>query len=243
MSRAAPSDTYQRVEASIGHAFRDRELLATSLTHISAVASDRRGKSYQRLEFLGDRVLGLVISSMLYDAFPSAEEGEMSRRLAGLVRRETCAEIAREWKLGDALRLGDSEAKSGGRTKAAILSDVCEAVIGAVYVDAGFAAADAVVRTAWKSRMYSPDRPLWDPKTLLQEWAQGLGKPTPVYIETARHGPAHRPEFTVRVSVDGVGEAEGTGTSKRLAEQAAASAFSERYEIAGAAPGSGHLAA
>ncbi len=113
MSRAAPPEDLDAVEAAIGHRFANRGLLATALTHISAVASERRTKSYQRLEFLGDRVLGLVVSSMLYESFPAADEGEMSRRLAGLVRRETCADVGNDWNLGPAIRLGEGEAKRG----------------------------------------------------------------------------------------------------------------------------------
>ena len=122
------------------------------------------------------------------------------------MRRETCAEVGNDWKLGQAIRLGESEAKGGGRSKSAIVSDVCEAVIGAVYLDGGYAAASEVVRGAWTARMQSPARPLQDSKTMLQEWAQGLGKPTPAYRETARSGPAHRPEFTVVVDVEGMGQ-------------------------------------
>jgi ribonuclease III len=217
------------VEARVGHAFTDQALLTQALTHISAVGAERsRITSYQRLEFLGDRVLGLVVSDMLYRAFPGAEEGEMSRRLAALVRRETCADVAREWQVGPAMILGEGEANAGGREKPAILSDVCEALIGAVFLDGGFADASAVVETAWAERMRQPTRPLQDPKTALQEWAQGHGRPTPLYRETARSGPAHAPVFTLSVSIDGFAAASGSGSSKRNAEQAAAEAFLQR---------------
>lgn len=242
MSSAATA-SLDAVEASVGHAFKDRKLLVQALSHLSAVNGEQRISSYQRLEFLGDRVLGLAVSSMLYEAFPTANEGEMSRRLAALVRRETCADVAREWDLAPALRLGDSEAKSGGRTKPAILSDVCEAVIGAIYLDAGYGVVSAVIRTAWTSRMIEPARPLQDPKTALQEWAQSLGKLTPVYRETGRRGPAHRPEFTIAVDVEGVGVAEGTGSSKRLAEQAAAEAFMTDHAVRPGTPHPGPIAA
>lgn len=226
MSRAA---ALAAVEARLGHAFTDRGLLAQALTHISALPSDRsRIGSYQRLEFLGDRVLGLVVSAMLYEAFPNAEEGEMSRRLAALVRRETCAEVAREWEVGPALILGDSEAGAGGRAKPAILSDACEALIGAVFLEGGFGQAEAIVRGAWTERMRQPTRPLQDPKTALQEWAQGRGRPTPAYRETERKGPAHAPVFTLSVTVEGCAPAQGSGTSKRAAEQAAAETFLKR---------------
>ena len=226
MSRAA---ALAAVEARLGHVFVDRALLAQALTHISALPGDRsRIGSYQRLEFLGDRVLGLVVSAMLYEAFPNAEEGEMSRRLAALVRRETCAEVAREWEVGPALNFGEGEAGAGGREKPAILSDVCEALIGAVFIEAGFGQAEAIVRGAWTGRMRQPTRPLQDPKTALQEWAQGRGRPTPSYRETGRTGPAHAPVFTLSVTVEGCAPAQGSGTSKRAAEQAAAETFLKR---------------
>ena len=232
MSRSRDAVALDDVEAQLGHRFGDRMLLRQGLTHISALAADKsRVTSYQRLEFLGDRVLGLVVSAMLFEAFPEAEEGELSRRLAALVRRETCAEVGIEWGLGAAILLGDSEVASGGREKPAILSDVCEAMVGAVFLDGGYAAADGLVRRVWTSRMLEPTRPLRDPKTALQEWAQALGKSTPTYRETSRSGPAHAPEFTVAVCVDGHDRAEGNGSSKRTAEQAAAQAFLTRQGL------------
>ena len=156
--------------------------------------------SYQRLEFLGDHVLGLIISDMLFRAFPKADEGELSRRLADLVRREACADVARAIELGAALRLGASEANAGGRMRTAILADVCEALVGAVYLDGGYDAAAKLVERLWGERMRAPVRPLRDPKTILQEWAQARGLPTPTYREVERTGPHHDPEF--RVAVD-----------------------------------------
>ena len=171
-------------------------------SHISALKGARnRAGSYQRLEFLGDHVLGLVISDMLFRAFPKADEGELSRRLADLVRKETCAEIARAIDLGAAIRLGSSEANAGGRTRPAILADVCEALIGAVYLDGGFHAAEALVGRLWEARMRTTAQPLRDPKTVLQEWAQARGLPTPAYREVARSGPDHDPEFRVAVQL------------------------------------------
>jgi ribonuclease III len=228
----AEQGSLTELEERVGHRFGDHALLTQALTHISRLASERRRVgSYQRLEFLGDRVLGLAVSAMLYAEFPEAEEGEMSRRLAALVRRETCAEVAVDWGVGPFVRLGGGEANTGGRKKAAILSDVCEAIIGAVFVDAGFEAAQAVIRAAWRTRMLEPSRPLQDPKTALQEWAQSLGKPAPVYRQTARTGPDHAPQFTVSVAVDGYDEVPGQGSSKRFAEQAAADAFLTSHEL------------
>ena len=229
MSRHAGRADKSGLEASLGHRFATPDLLGRALTHISGVAgASARAGSYQRLEFLGDRVLGLAVSAMLYAEFPHATEGELSRRLADLVRRESCAEVAAFWDVGPYLRLGPGEVQSGGRGRQAILADVCEALIGAVFLDAGFDAAAALVRRAWEPRMLSPRRALQDSKTALQEWAQAQGKPTPVYSETDRSGPAHAPRFVVTVSVEGCVPADGVGTSKRLAEQDAAEGFMRR---------------
>lgn len=221
-----------QLEATIGYTFRDPALLEQALTHISALkGAQGRAASYQRLEFLGDHVLGLAVSDMLFRAFPKADEGELSRRLADLVRRETCADVARVIDVGAALRLGASEAGSGGRMRVAILADVCEAVIGAVYLDGGFKAASAFVERFWSERMRKPARPLRDPKTILQEWAQARGLPTPSYREIERTGPHHDPEFRVSVALPDREPAEGRGRSKRAAEQAAASAMLAREGV------------
>jgi ribonuclease-3 len=217
------------LEARIGHVFADRNLIAAALTHVSA-ATGSKHETYQRLEFLGDRVLGLAVSGMLYEAFPEAGEGELSRRLAGLVRKESCAEVALGWGVDSCVRLGEIEQQI--RTpNMAILGDVCESIIGAVFLDAGYEAAKAVVIAAFGERMHAPGRPLRDPKTALQEWAQARGLPTPLYRETARSGPDHAPEFTISVEVAGYRNAEAKGLAKRLAEQAAAAAFIARESI------------
>ncbi|MEZ5785981.1 MAG: ribonuclease III [Xanthobacteraceae bacterium] len=216
------------IETRIGYTFADAALLEHALTHISALSGKTREASYQRLEFLGDHVLGLVVSDMLYRAFPKADEGELSRRLADLVRKETCAEIARAIDLGPAIKLGVSEANAGGRRRVAILADVCEAVVGAVFVDGGYEAAAALIERLWGERMRTLVRPLRDSKTILQEWAQGHGLPTPVYREVERRGPHHDPEFRVIVELPDLQPAEGLGRSKRAAEQAAASALLTR---------------
>jgi ribonuclease-3 len=220
------------LEERIGYRFKDTALFDSALSHISALKGARnRAGSYQRLEFLGDHVLGLVISDMLYRAFPRADEGELSRRLADLVRKETCADIARSIDLGAAIRLGASEANAGGRTRPAILADVCEALIGAAYLDGGFAAAEALIGRLWEARMRTTAQPLRDPKTVLQEWAQARGLPTPVYREIARSGPDHDPEFRVAVQLPKLAPAEGSGRSKRAAEQAAAAAMMTREGV------------
>jgi len=219
-------------EERIGYRFRDAALLEQALTHISALTGARnRAGSYQRLEFLGDHVLGLVISDMLFRAFPKADEGEMSRRLADLVRKEACADVGRAIDLGAAIRLGASEANAGGRNRIAILADVCEALIGAVFVDGGYPAAAAMIERLWSERMRTPARPLRDSKTMLQEWAQARGLPTPAYREVERKGPDHDPEFRVTVELPDFAPAEGLGRSKRAAEQAAAAAMLTRAGV------------
>ena len=164
------------LEASLGHTFRDRAALVTALTHIGAAPS--RPESYQRLEFLGDRVLGLAIADMLYAAFPESDEGDLSRRLADLVRRESCAEVAHEWGVAPHIRLAPGE-RASATLRQAILGDVCEAIIGAVYLDAGFEPAAALVQRAFAARMQAPRR-LRDAKTTLQEWAQAKGLAVPL---------------------------------------------------------------
>lgn len=215
----------------IGHSFSNGKLLERALTHSSAVAGANKASSYQRLEFLGDRVLGLAVADMLLRQFPDATEGELSRRLAVLVRAETCAAVARAIGLDAAIQVG-----KGGRTRArltpTILGDVCEAVIGAVYLDAGYPIAAAMVERLWQEHMLDPPRPLRDPKTVLQEWAQGRGLPTPVYVELARSGPHHDPEFRIAVELPELAAAEGVGRSKRAAEQAAAAAMLAREGVA-----------
>jgi ribonuclease III len=220
------------LEDRIGYHFTDSLKLEIALTHISALKGARnRAGSYQRLEFLGDHVLGLVISDMLYRTFPKADEGELSRRLADLVRKETCTEIALSIDLGAAIRVGSSEQNAGARSRPAILADVCEAVIGAVYLDGGYKAAEGVVERLWQVRLSATAQPLRDPKTVLQEWAQARGLPTPAYREIARSGPDHSPEFRVAVQLPAFAPAEGLGRSKRAAEQAAAAAMLAREGV------------
>ncbi len=220
------------LENRIGYRFADTALLTCALTHISALKGPRnRTGSYQRLEFLGDHVLGLVISDMLFRSFPKADEGELSRRLADLVRKETCAEIAGTIELGAAIKLGSSEVNAGARKRPAILADVCEALIGAVYLDGGYEAAAALVERLWQARMRATAQPLRDPKTVLQEWAQARGLPTPAYSEVARSGPDHSPVFRVAVQLPHFAPAEGSGRSKRAAEQAAAAAMLSREGV------------
>ena len=219
-------------EERIGYRFKNPALLEQALSHISALSGARnRAGSYQRLEFLGDHVLGLIVSDMLFGAFPRADEGELSRRLADLVRKEACADVARSIALGSVIRLGASEDNAGGRNRTAILADVCEALVGAVFLDGGYPAASSLIERLWEERMRTPVRPLRDAKTILQEWAQGRGLPTPSYREVERRGPDHDPEFRVTVELPNRAPAEGLGRSKRAAEQAAAAAMLMREGV------------
>jgi ribonuclease-3 len=204
----------------LGYRFEKPELLDEALTHVSAPQAS--GQSYQRLEFLGDRVLGLAIAELLYKTFPGAPEGELSRRLAELVRRESCAEIAIAWDVGPHLKLGAGEAHSGERRNQTILADVCEAIIGAVFLDGGYEASRDLVERSFQPLLEAPRRPLRDPKSALQEWAQGRGLPPPTYSIAEQTGPDHAPKFRVMVKVKGSESEFGLGASKRIAEQAAA---------------------
>ncbi len=220
------------LESRIGYRFIEADMLESALTHISALKGARnRASSYQRLEFLGDHVLGLVISDMLYRTFPKADEGELSRRLADLVRKETCAEVARAIDLGAAIRVGASEANAGARSRPAILADVCEDLIVAVYLAGGYKAAEGLVERLWEVRLRATAQPLRDPKTVLQEWAQARGLSTPVYREVARSGPDHNPEFRVAVQLPTFGPTAGVARAKRAAEQAAAAAMLARAGV------------
>lgn len=231
MSRARPD--LAQLEARLGFQFGSkRALLETALTHMSVPGADiERTRTYQRLEFLGDRVLGLCVSDMIYGAYPFAEEGELSKRLADLVRKDSCADVAQAWDVGPFLKLGASETAHGGRRNRAILADACEAIIGAVYLAGGLEAAKGLVERAFGTRLTTPMRPAVDAKTALQEWAQGRGFPTPTYLELDRAGPDHAPVFRIGAHVAGLGQAEGEGRSKRLAEQAAAEIFLRREGV------------
>lgn len=230
MARAKSSDIV--LESVLGYRFKDRALLDRALTHISALpGTPSDGPHYQRLEFLGDRVLGLVVADMLYRNFPQESEGELSRRLGALVRRETCAAVAREWEVASHLRVGMAEKRSGLRNREAILADVCEALIAAVWMDGGIDAARDVIEKAFAPRMDAAPHAVRDGKSMLQEWALGRGLKTPSYAAIGRTGPDHKPVFHIAVTVEGYGEARGEGPSKRVAEQAAAEAFLQREGI------------
>ena len=211
----------------LGHRFARTDLLREALTHPSVNPEDRGPApfGYERLEFLGDRVLGLVIAEWLLELFPDEPEGALARRHAALVRRETLAQTAGAMALGDYLLLSSGEAGGGGRDNEAILANACEAVIGALYLDGGLAAAQRFIRKAWAAAVARYEHPPRDPKTALQEWAQARSLPLPTYIPVSRVGPDHDPVFTVEVKVDGHPPATGSGSSKRGAERAAAAAL------------------
>ena len=233
-TKSAANAATSAIEERIGHKFADPNLLVTAMTHVSALKPSRkRGESYQRLEFLGDHVLGLIVSDMLYRSFPNADEGELSKRLADLVRKESCADVAKSLGLADDIKLGAVGAGAGARLRKSVLGDICEAVIGAVYLDGGYQAASEFVERNWTERMKKPRQPLRAPKTVLQEWAQGKGLPTPVYREVERTGPHHDPQFRVAVDLPGLASAEGVGGSKRAAEKVAASVMIAREGVVG----------
>ena len=209
----------------LGFAFKESELVELALTHASARPSLKPNEDNERLEFLGDRVLGLAIAELLTKTFPEASEGELARRYNQLVRAETCAEIAKEWELGQLILMSGGEADSGGRSKKTILANACEAVLGAIFCEAGYQAARDVVFRFWASELASLDLALPDAKSILQEWAQGRRLSLPRYVEIAREGPDHKPRFTAEVQIDGVAPERGHGANKRAAEQAAALAM------------------
>ncbi|MFO1242023.1 MAG: ribonuclease III [Rickettsiales bacterium] len=204
-------------ESVIHYTFSDAALLKSALTHRSL---DKKANN-QRLEFLGDRVLGLVVCDMLYHAFPSEQEGELARRHAALVCKELVAEVASALQLGHYIILSSSEESSGGRNNISNLEDACEALIGAIYLDGGFAAAQDFIERMWRPRLESIAEPPKDPKTSLQEWAQARALGLPLYEIVTQTGPAHAPEFVIRVKLDGK-SSEATAASKRAAEQLAA---------------------
>ena len=221
------------LEDILGHRFARPELLIEALTHGSV--ENRTRRDYQRLEFLGDRVLGLIVASDLLKRHPTADVGGLSRRLNELVREETLAAIAAAIGLGRYLRLSKSEDEQGGRNKSAILADVCEAVICALYLDGGMPAAENFVRARWAALAATLAAAPKDAKSALQEYAQARGKKPPSYAVVEESGPAHNPRFVLEARVAGFPPARGEGGAKRLAEQAAAQALLDMIEAREAA--------
>jgi ribonuclease-3 len=227
---------YKELEKALGHRFKNQKLIEMALTHASMRGGKVQLSDNERLEFIGDRVLGLVIAEALSERFPSASEGELARRYNRLVRGEACARVARAVGIGQHLILSESEAGSGGRAKGTILADAMEAILGAIFLDAGFEPARSAVRRLWASQddQHTTSAAGPDAKSALQEWAQGKGLALPDYVEVSRKGPDHAPRFTSEVRIDGCAPARGEGASKRAAEQAAARALLEREGVAGA---------
>jgi ribonuclease-3 len=216
------------IETLLGYSFARPELLQEALTHRSALSGARRGHgSNERLEFIGDRVLGLIIAEWLAERFPREQEGHLGRRLAHLVSQPVLAEVAESVGLGEALSVSPGEAKAGVTKRATVMADALEAALGALYLDGGLEVARAFVRRAWDEAMNRQIEPPKDSKTTLQEWAQKRGMNLPTYSVTGRSGPPHAPLFTVTVNV-GEMAAAGTGASKRVAEQLAAEALLAR---------------
>lgn len=204
----------------LGYKFKDLDLLEEALTHSSFNSASSRDN--QRLEFLGDRVLGLVVAEALLDQDQNAVEGALAPRLNAMVRKETCAEIAAEIGLGSVMRIGRSEMLSGGRRKTALLGDAIEALIAAIYLDGGFSEAKKVVSRLWLARLSKAEELSGDAKTELQEWAQARGMPPPQYREKSRRGPDHAPLFVVEATLENGMQAQAEARSKRAAQQEAA---------------------
>lgn len=215
--------------ARLGHEFAQPELLIEATTH-SSLSSPTRTDN-QRLEFLGDRVLALVIAQALLDEDKDASEGLLAPRFNALVRKEACADVAVQIDLGAALKLGRSEMLSGGRKKTAILGDAMEAVLAAVYLDAGFDTVSALILRLWGERINTAEQDARDPKTTLQEWAQGHKMPPPKYVEIGRSGPDHAPVFKIEAQLSNGASATASAPSKRQAQQMAASKLLEQVDI------------
>lgn len=212
-----------KLEKRVGYVFRNKALLDEALTHASAARSDKPHN--ERLEFLGDRVLGLTVAEELLRRFPDSDEGGIAKRLNELVRKETCADVARKIDLGEAIEMDAAEAKSGGRQKKAMLGNGCEALLAAIYLDGGLESARQFVLTNWEPFFEDLSVPIPEAKTALQEWSHQELKDTPTYETIGREGPDHEPTFVVAVSVGGLKPQKGRGGSKREAERSAARAM------------------
>jgi ribonuclease-3 len=235
-ARAVDADDHvellRDLQARLGYVFQRTELLNEALTHPSFQGEAGRRKCNERMEFLGDRVLGLVIANLLFHKFRREEVGALARRHTALVRREALVQVATELGLAACVRLSRGEEEGGGRNNPGLLGDACEALIAAIYLDGGFDAAQEVVERFWWPLVERDASPPKDAKTMLQEWAQGHGLPLPMYIETDRSGPPHAPIFRVQVMVEGFEAVTASGLSKRLAERAAAEMMLMKVRLA-----------
>jgi ribonuclease-3 len=217
------------LEGRLGHVFADRELLERALTHASVGGGARKVAHNERLEFLGDRVLALVIAQALLEQDPAAQAGPLSKRLHVLVAADACADVGRALELGPALRLPGGETRRGAREQKRFLADACEALIGAIYLDVGLDVARERVLALWADLLERPyDEGSANPKSRLQEWAAATGRSAPDYRLISRAGPDHAPRFTVEVEIAGAAPAQAAAGSLREAEKAAARALLER---------------
>ncbi len=214
------------LEQALGHEFKDPKVLLEALTHRGAVGA--RTPANERLEFLGDRVLGLVIAETLLREFPKEEEGALATRLAALASAPVCGRIAQGFGLADHVKMAPGQRADDENT--AVLADACEAVIGALYMDGGLDAARAFITAKWAEHVHADITPPKDAKTALQEWAQGRGLPLPAYRVVEETGPAHAPSFVMAVAVEGHPEMIGEGRTKRIATQEAATALLAKLE-------------
>jgi ribonuclease-3 len=210
------------LEARIGHVFADRDLLERALTHASVGKGAKKVGDNERLEFLGDRVLNLIVAEHILQQMPEATEGELSKRMAQLVNYHACAEAARAAGLAPALRVDASATKVGARNNNRVLGDACEALIAALFREGGLDAARRFIMTFWAEAFAHLDAPVKDPKTMLQEWAMARGLPLPDYVLLRQEGPSHEPQFTIEVRVEGVEPKSAIAGAKRDAEKAAA---------------------
>ena len=215
------------LEKKIGHSFKNKTLLETALTHSSTGAE----YNYERLEFLGDRILGLVIASLLFRNFPNEKEGDMAKRLAFLVQGQTLADLSSRLSLADYIIFSEAEAAAGGAENEHILADVFEAIIGALYLDSGLESCRVLIETHWADVLHTMKKPPQHPKTALQEWAQGQALPLPSYDIIGQDGPDHAPVFKIRLSVPGYPEVIAMGRSRAEAEKNAAQEFISEIEL------------
>ncbi len=219
------SSHFAALEQMLGYRFTTPELLVQALTHRSVMKSKPESAHNQRLEFLGDAVLGLCVAELLYQLYPNEEEGDLSKRLVALVNGGALAEIANEWNLGEYLALAPGEEEQGGRQNNSNLEDACEALLGAIYIDGGIAPVKQLMEKFWKKRALLVKVPPKDAKTALQEWAQSRGLGLPEYHTISADGPAHAPHFVIEVRVQGMHPARGEAGNKKLAERFAAEAL------------------
>lgn len=222
-----PERKIEGLRKRLGHHFSGLDQLEQALTHPSARSAKfrkggKRVHENERLEFLGDRVLGLVIAEWLMERFPDGNEGDLAQKLNALVRKETCAEVARQMELDQYIRVGKTERNGAVHKRTTVLGDAMESLIAAIYLDGGYEAAKTVIKKWWQTHMETVDDVLRDPKTVLQEWAQGRGLAAPTYTVVSQSGPDHNPKFEIDVEVEGMTGETGCGRTKRGAEQDAA---------------------